>query len=200
MTADQSRSSVLSCYDSPRTALTYTSIHYRINNITHTTVAVRDIQPGEELSVSYIDATLDRDRRQERLRENWGFECECAQCQKDDLESALSDGRLARIKSLERDLDNFQDMHATADTGGELVALYEKERLHIYLGPAYTRAALNYALFGDAKKASEYAAIAVEAVSRENGPQAADVEPMRVLAADPERHWSWGKRRTDDFE
>ena len=154
---------------------------------------------GEELSVSYIDATLPRDERQELLRV-WGFNCTCSQCMKDELASAVSDGRVARIKSLEEDMDNFTEMHVTAETGGELVELYEKERLHIYLGPAYTRAALNYALFGDADKASQYAAAAAEAVARENGPNAADIQPMKVLAADPRNHWSWGKRRMGDLD
>ena len=167
--------------------------------MTHTTVAVRDIAPGEELTVSYIDATLPRDERQERLRD-WGFNCTCSQCAQSDLDSALSDGRVARIRSLERDLDNFAEMSVTADTGSELVDLYEKERLHIYLGAALTRAAINYALFGEAKKASEYAAAAAEAVARENGPLAADIKPMKVLAADPKNHWSWGKRRDDEFD
>lgn len=33
--------------------------------------------------------------------------------------------------------------------GAELVALYEQERLDVYIGYAYRRAALNYALFAD---------------------------------------------------
>ena len=44
------------------------------------------------------------------------------------------------------------------------------------------RAAINFALFGEVEKSMEYAAHAVEALMTENGPQARDLIPMRVLA------------------
>ncbi|KLU91351.1 hypothetical protein MAPG_09872 [Magnaporthiopsis poae ATCC 64411] len=47
------------------------STTYRLSNLTHTTTAVRDIQPGEEISISYIDVLHPRDKRQAWLRE-WG--------------------------------------------------------------------------------------------------------------------------------
>jgi hypothetical protein len=56
------------------------SVHYRISNITITALAARDIFPGEELSVSYVDIFLPSKERKERIRK-WGFECMCALCQ-----------------------------------------------------------------------------------------------------------------------
>ncbi len=175
------------------------SIHYRLNNITHTTVAVRDILPGEELSISYIDVTIPRAERLSRLGD-WGFNCSCAQCRMGDAEAAASDANLERIKALQADLDNFAENVVTADTGAELVELYLRERLHIYLAPAYTRAAINFALFGEVEKSQEYAALAAEAATREFGPQAGDVQPMKALAEDPRKHWSWGKTRESLFD
>ncbi len=179
--------------------LTPCSIHYRHNNITHTSVAVRDIQPGEELSISYIDVSIPRAARRKRLRD-WGFDCSCSQCRMSDADAAASDANLERIKQLEADLDNFTEMHVTADTGAELVELYETERLHIYLAPAYTRAAINYALFGQVRMSQQYAAAAADAASREYGPDATDVRPMKLLAEDPRKHWSWGKSRDSVFD
>ncbi|KAI1501958.1 hypothetical protein F5X99DRAFT_408577 [Biscogniauxia marginata] len=170
------------------------NVHYRINNMTHTTVAVRDIPPGEELSISYIDLLLPRADRRRRLHK-WGFECGCAQCAMGADGTAASDARLRRIARLKADLGAFNRTVVAADTGAELVALYEAERLDSYLGNAYTRAALNYALFGEEEKARAYAGAAVEALEREYGPGFGDAKAMRVLAENPRAHWTWGKRR-----
>lgn len=65
----------------------FSSVHYRIENMTVVTVAARDIHPGEELSVSYVDVFLKSKERKERIRE-WGFECACALCQAPRNETA----------------------------------------------------------------------------------------------------------------
>ncbi|KAI1761086.1 SET domain-containing protein [Hypoxylon sp. FL1150] len=170
------------------------NVHYRINNMTHTTVAARDIAPGEELTISYIELLLSREERRSRLR-RWGFECACSHCHVSDKEAAQSDARLQQILELESALENFNETVVTADTGAQVAALYEKERLHTYLGAAYTRAALNCALFGEEKKAQVLARAAADALEREIGPDSADAKAMRVLAEDPRKHWTWGKRR-----
>ncbi|KAI1773279.1 SET domain-containing protein [Hypoxylon cercidicola] len=170
------------------------NIQYRLNNMTHTTAAARDIAAGEELSISYIELMLPREERRARLRK-WGFECACAHCSMSDEQAAASDARLRRIEELEGALETFNETVVTADTGAQLAELYETERLHIYLGQAYTRAALNFALFGEEDRAREYARAAVDALERESGPGSADARAMRVLAENPRKHWTWGKRR-----
>jgi hypothetical protein len=82
----------------------------------------------------------------------------------------------------------------TPETGAEMVRLYHEERLDIYLGHAYTRAALNYALFAKEEKAREYAGLAIEALTREYGPKSGDIPGMRGLMTNPKGHWAWGKR------
>ncbi|XP_027366807.1 histone-lysine N-methyltransferase ATXR4 [Abrus precatorius] len=42
--------------------------------------ALRDIDEGEELRICYIDASLDRDARQELLFRGFGFQCNCSRC------------------------------------------------------------------------------------------------------------------------
>ncbi|KAI1103008.1 SET domain-containing protein [Jackrogersella minutella] len=170
------------------------NIHYRIVNMTHTTVAARDIEAGEELSISYIELKLSREERRSRLR-RWGFECSCSHCRMSDDEVAASDARLREIEELESALNNFNETVVTAETGAKLVELYEKEKLDIYLGQVYTQAALNFALYGEEEMARKYARAAVEAVERESGPNAADAKAMRILAENPKAHWTWGKRR-----
>ena len=42
--------------------------------------ALRDIEEGEEIKISYIDATQDYDVRRKTLKEHYGFECTCGRC------------------------------------------------------------------------------------------------------------------------
>ncbi|TGJ88730.1 hypothetical protein E0Z10_g91 [Xylaria hypoxylon] len=170
------------------------NVHYRITDTVITTIAARDIQRGEELTVSYTDVFLPSRERKERIQ-NWGFECACALCQGPKNETRASDKRLRRIEKLKADLNNFQEMKVTAETGVEYAALHEEEGLYAHLGSAYTRAALNFALFGDEERSREYAWKAAEALSIEKGPESGDAQAMRGLAEDPRAHWTWGKRR-----
>ncbi|KAI0141696.1 SET domain-containing protein [Xylariaceae sp. FL1272] len=170
------------------------NIHYRLSNMTLTAIAARDIEPDEELSVSYVDVFLHSKERKERIR-RWGFECVCSLCTSSKDETETSDARLGRIAQLQADLNNFEQLKVTANTGAEYVALVEEEGLHAHLGSVYTRAALNFALFGDEARAQEYAQKAVKALSLELGPESGDVKAMRGLADDPKTHWTWGKRR-----
>ncbi|KAK4098595.1 SET domain-containing protein [Parathielavia hyrcaniae] len=179
------------------------NIHYRIANLTHTTVAVRDTPPGDELTVSYIyGKTLHADR-QTQLRNYWGFNCTCSQCSTLPTPKAdASDGRIRQIRALENEIETLLTAQGTIKGGegarpemnGALVGLYLAERLDAYLAPTYTRAALLHSMFGDEERARVFAAEAVAALEREVGLMAMDLESMRRLAGDPRGHWSWGIR------
>ena len=53
------------------------SLHYCLSYLTYTTIAVRDIHPGEELTLSYIFLQTVKSDRQEQLS-TWGFNCSCS--------------------------------------------------------------------------------------------------------------------------
>lgn len=165
--------------------------------MTHITTAVRDIEAGEELTLSYIDVTLPTRHRQARLKALWNFSCTCKQCKLSPAEAEASDVRLKRIKALEYNLDHpaksFPAGDLAAEAGTELVGLYEQERLDVYVGYAYRRAALNFALFGDEPNAKRFARRALGALQRQGGAGQKDLENMRGLLADPKAHWSWGR-------
>ncbi|KAK1752310.1 hypothetical protein QBC47DRAFT_306708 [Echria macrotheca] len=169
------------------------SLVYSIENGTHTVSAVRDISVGEELSISYIRLLSPRAQRLAELR-HWGFECSCAQCTMSNMQAAQSDARLRAISGLEADLDNSRQKLVMPETGHVLVDLYEQERLHVYMGRAYTKAALNYAAFGMEEEAERYAKLAAEAAKRESGSGSADFESMKSLSENPTAHWIWGYR------
>lgn len=45
--------------------------------------AARDIEPGEQVCISYINADLPVDIRQQQLQFAYGFHCSCAKCKED---------------------------------------------------------------------------------------------------------------------
>ncbi|KAK4451375.1 hypothetical protein QBC34DRAFT_483919 [Podospora aff. communis PSN243] len=175
------------------------NIHYRMDNITHYSVAVQDIQPGEELTVSYIDGHMSRKDRQKRL-DDWDFKCKCAQCTMSDEDVAASDARMERIYAIEADLEKMVagKMKINTDLADELLELYVKERFFTYIGQAYTRAALLHSLMGHEKETKELAKKAAEAMLREYGPDNSDSKAMKLLSEDMTAHWSWDAMRKYD--
>jgi len=164
-------------------------------NLTHHTRAVRDISPGEELTISYVDTLAPYHERQHRLQSSLGFECFCAQCSLDLAGREDSDETLLAIAELERELSDFSSKRASPALAEELLELYEGEGLQSKMGGAYTLAALSYALAGKEKEARQYATLAAEATEWESGFGSEDAVAMRELARDPRGHWSWAKRK-----
>lgn len=87
-----------------------------------------------------------------------------------------------------------QAMPAMAE---KLIELYEEEKLHAAVATGYMFASLAYNAIGDTKKARKYAARALETGIVNNGVSGGtdDVEEMRVMRADPKRHWSFMRRK-----
>ncbi|KAK1758937.1 HET-domain-containing protein [Echria macrotheca] len=162
--------------------------------LTHRTTVVRDVRPGEELSITYLDSAEPRARRMHRARQAWGFTCGCSQCRLADAAAAKSDRRLEEMKAIEARLADFGDDGVNAGLLRRLVRLYKDERMEVEMGGAYTLVALNYNMLGDAKNAVKYARLAREAVVIEGGEEAGDAEAMSMLAEAPKEHFTWRAR------
>ncbi|KAL2156436.1 hypothetical protein VTH82DRAFT_1181 [Thermothelomyces myriococcoides] len=201
--------------------------------------AARDIAPGEEITLSYIDPLLPGGRaaRMARLRQNWGFECSCPLCSLEPARAEESDRRIAQIAEIKDELavwpgddnDDGDDddeeekqqqqeeeeeeegdgraaasppLHGRAGKTGKacpamaelLVSLYEMERLWGMMHEAYMLAALEYNGAGDVWMAVKYARLALEWGIPMLGEADEDLEEMKELASDPQRHWSWRRR------
>lgn len=76
----------------------------------------------------------------------------------------------------------------------QLINVYRRERLDFKIADAYTIAALNYNMFGMASMARRYANLSIEQGLLEHGPEAPDIEAMRLLLADAEKHWTFNKK------
>jgi len=46
--------------------------------------ALEPIQEGEEITISYIDETMSKEKRKELLSTHYLFDCKCAKCRKEE--------------------------------------------------------------------------------------------------------------------
>ncbi|KAK1585573.1 uncharacterized protein LY79DRAFT_518609 [Colletotrichum navitas] len=165
------------------------------SDLRHYTHAVRDIRPGEELTISYVDSLTARVVRQDRARRNWGFGCGCAHCSLPEPFVRASDQRLVRMWEIEQQLSHWNGEAVDEDMIERLVGLYRQERLDQSHGAdAFRLAALNYNSLGMEAQALEYARLAEEQLLLERGPGARQVDDMRDLMQDPKAHYSWRRR------
>lgn len=173
---------------------------YIDQDLVHRTHAIRDILPGEELTISYLDSFKPRSARQLRAKVSWGFECTCPQCRLPKSEADASDARLDAIYHVESQLADFNNKNVTPDMVEELMRLYKEERLEVKMADAYTIAALNYNQFGMTDMAKEYATLSIEQGLLEHGPRAPDIGVMQKLIQDPTKHWSYNRRPWNNKE
>ncbi|KAK1988804.1 hypothetical protein LZ30DRAFT_577316 [Colletotrichum cereale] len=165
------------------------------SDLRHYTHAVRDIRPGEELTISYVDSLTARVVRQDRAQRNWGFGCACAHCSLPEPLARASDQRLIRMWEIEQQLSHWNGEAVDEEMIERLVALYRQEELDRSHGAdAFRLAALNYNSLGMEAEALEYARVAEEQLLLERGPGSKQVGDMRDLMRDPRGHYSWRRR------
>ncbi|KAK4165330.1 hypothetical protein QBC43DRAFT_32103 [Cladorrhinum sp. PSN259] len=157
--------------------------------------AVRDISPGEELTLSYINPVMKRKARVRKLQRIWGFECACPLCTQEKPRVGASDLRIRQIKELANEFQEWEPQSRANPSMAELmVSLYEQERLWGSMYEAYVYAALEYNAIGEPWMAIKYARLAVDWGIPVVGPKDSDVIEMAKMAEDPWGHWSWLKR------
>ncbi|TDZ18390.1 SET domain-containing protein 5 [Colletotrichum sidae] len=160
--------------------------------LTQRTTAIRDIMPGEELTLSYIDPMQSRAARRERLLTTWGFHCSCHHCTQSRLKTDASDARIEQIASLREEFNDYTPAsRATPEMAELLISLYEQEHNWSLLSEAYTLAAIEYNGIGEPWLATKYARLAIEYGLTTLWEGHGDVVEMTKLAEDPWSHWSW---------
>jgi hypothetical protein len=165
------------------------------NMMTHYIHAIRDIQAGEEITITYIDNEKDRKTRNTRLEKNWGFKCDCSTCTAHANFIAESDSRLYQITDLAVALDDWTSSSSATPKIAELmVSLYIQERLDASLATAYKYAAEVHSSFGNKWEAIKYARLSVEMSMLDKGFNDADTKEMKKMVESPEMTWSWNKR------
>ena len=163
--------------------------------MTHYVHAIRDIRPGEEITITYTNNEMDRATRMARLEKTWGFKCSCAACTAHANLVAESDTRLYQISSLVKILDDWTSAStATPEVAELVVSLYVQERLDASLATAYKYAAETYSSFGKKWDAMRYARLSVQMSMLDKGFRHGDVAEMKRMSEEPEMSWSWRKR------
>ncbi|KAK2774939.1 hypothetical protein CKAH01_12992 [Colletotrichum kahawae] len=129
-------------------------------------VAYRDIQPGEELSISYSPLNMLYADRQRTLQA-WGFNCTCSLCSSASA-VAVSDARRGRMQEIVSAFSNNNRVFRSsppalmAALAEELEGVLEEEGLSAQKGDFYDMVARAYVDMGEVETGRRYARLAVE--------------------------------------
>jgi hypothetical protein len=86
------------------------------------------------------------------------------------------------------------NVHTSPQMAELLVSLYTQERLDHVLYEPYSLAAIEWNGIKDKWTAIKYARLSLQHGLASVGPAHSVVLDMESLAAEPEKHWSWGAR------
>ncbi|CCE29286.1 uncharacterized protein CPUR_02979 [Claviceps purpurea 20.1] len=129
----------------------------------HTVHAIRDIDAGEEITLSYVRLLAKREARQRRYKTCYGFTCRCRVCSLPDEQSKERDRSLKQIVSLE---DLF-DAECRTDPLDALGYVHAQARIYSELGRecesawVHARAATLTVAYGDLARTRVFAERAV---------------------------------------
>ncbi|KAF2686179.1 TPR domain protein [Lentithecium fluviatile CBS 122367] len=118
--------------------------------------SIRDIEPDEELTVSYVSGMCVRAERQAQLNK-WGFQCKCPACQ-DTPDGNKIEQQLTRLAMLRQELEMAAPVSLPSkknlDTHRKMAALMHSTGLvGKYLNNCYLDAALCSAIMGNVQMA-----------------------------------------------
>ncbi|GIK06676.1 SET domain-containing protein 5 [Aspergillus viridinutans] len=156
---------------------------------------IRDISPGEELTISYIDPTVTHKERQEAIS-FWGFNCSCHTCTMSPEAIEQSDERIQRINRYKKLLNDWStpQNNATPEMARTLVDLYTKENLWCHIADGYRLAAHAYNAVRDRGNALRMANLAFGYGLQAWRYMGRKMIDMLDLMTSPEEHWTWGQR------
>ncbi|KAM7189665.1 hypothetical protein V8F33_009913 [Rhypophila sp. PSN 637] len=159
-----------------------TSMRFSEKTLAMTIVASRDIEPGEELTISYIDATLPYKDRQSTLQEIWGFKCTCPLCSLSRHQRRASDERRTEIQTLKQEaieLAQAGKFHDAIGISEQLIKVIGQEGLTLAIPDVYDIPAALYYHIGNLVKAREYNFLSLMAL-QELGPEEGSKEEEKV--------------------
>ncbi|CAI6332522.1 unnamed protein product [Periconia digitata] len=123
--------------------------------------ALRDIQAGEEISISYGRVDLKHAERQDLYQKGWHFTCTCPLCTADSYAIAGSDQRRARFAWLHEQLDSLTsetfDAEQIIGWEEEVFEISAKEGFEVLIAADLERMAYVYDGLGKRDKAIMWA-------------------------------------------
>ncbi|EHK49401.1 hypothetical protein TRIATDRAFT_183670, partial [Trichoderma atroviride IMI 206040] len=157
--------------------------------LTHYVHAITDITPGTEITITYVDPHMPRQKRLKKLSSLWGFDCSCSLCSLHPELAHASDERLDQITTINDRLEDWES--APLQMAQTLISLYEQERLHAPAGSAYWYAALMSCTHGLYWETIRYAQLAIELGLLDYGFEDESFHRMRQLAKEPAEDECW---------
>ncbi|KAK3986802.1 hypothetical protein QBC44DRAFT_247391 [Cladorrhinum sp. PSN332] len=154
-------------------------------------IAARDIHPGEEMTIGYVDLTKPCPVRQKLLNQSWGFPCTCRRCTLPPYQKEESNSRAEQIHALRKELDSYSALGASPEKAELLITLYELEGIQARIYEAYYRAAVEWNGVGNAAKAAKHARLCLDRGLSLRSEDSPFLSSMRLLVQDPKEHWSW---------
>ncbi|KAI1455486.1 SET domain-containing protein [Annulohypoxylon moriforme] len=134
---------------------------YSVRTLAVEVIAMRDIEPGEEITQSYVPLGLSYQDRTDDLR-NWGFTCTCSLCAAGKRERAASDKHRQHLQHIYYSLNEGASgrSNITAAAVGELAdemeSLVHEEGLEAQLLVYYGVVARAYMRVGELGVARKY--------------------------------------------
>ncbi|KAK3905518.1 SET domain-protein 5 [Staphylotrichum tortipilum] len=119
-------------------------------------LATRDIEPGEEITISYVPLGITTTQRTRKLS-NWGFNCSCELCSAPPEAREASDQRRERMVEVYYAMqDESTSYNTLVELTREFIKLAQVERLLAKVGEYYQALMRIYYGFGDAETARKY--------------------------------------------
>ncbi|KAK3987356.1 hypothetical protein QBC44DRAFT_295254 [Cladorrhinum sp. PSN332] len=134
-------------------------IHFSETTLAMTIWAAKDIEEGEEITITYSAAGMVSKERQETLEKVWGFKCKCALCTSPPSTLSKSDSNRKEIRKLQDGVvelaqkGKYEQSLASAERMFDLI---ETEGLTEQMGDMYEVPARLYYHVGKLEKALEY--------------------------------------------
>ncbi|KAH8906915.1 SET domain-containing protein [Coniochaeta sp. PMI_546] len=132
--------------------------------LTMSAVSLRDIEAGEEITISYAEFGTMYGQRQHSLLHNWGFRCTCALCTAPSEVLIASDRRRGRIGEIRQEIVELvqaKQFERAISMSKEMIDLVLKEELVAHLGEHYEVLARLYYAVRDAANTEKYARLAI---------------------------------------
>ncbi|TID20288.1 hypothetical protein E6O75_ATG07748 [Venturia nashicola] len=140
-----------------------TAYQFDARTFTHLINTDQPIKPGSEITISYVSPYMNSTERRAKLKEQWGFTCQCSLCTAPPKRIQQSDTRVARMIKLANQLViPFKDRRIDVEKAERLVKLHEMEKLWAPIANAQALAAMEYWENGNYTIAATWAKKAME--------------------------------------
>jgi hypothetical protein len=156
-------------------------------------IALRNILEGEEIVISYLDASSEMTSRERRrkISSEWNFKCGCSICHGDDVTE--SDRRRRQITKVQEKLSaSFGDAPKMLEYLKQLLELFEREDMIMPKAEHYEVAAYAANHLGKEEEAMEFAKSAKMYWRILAGRHSPKVKEMEEFERDPRNHPSRG--------